>query len=155
MNKIVDLSILSIEMLTVQKPKLFFFSFHGCTSEIWKFPGPGSKLSCSCWNTSQPHQIRASSAPYPTACSNTWSSDYRERPGIEPACSVTLCQVLNLLSNNGNSKTNVFSCQIGPSKHQLIGKFIGKIDFSSSWSILAPLCEQFRRFQIYFSITAS
>ena len=28
----------------------FFFFFNGCTHSIWKFPGQGLNLSCSCYN---------------------------------------------------------------------------------------------------------
>ena len=44
----------------------------------------------------------------PTACSNVRSLTHWSRPGIEPAFSWTLCQILNPLSHNGNSCSLVF-----------------------------------------------
>ena len=45
--------------------------------------------------------IPAASVAYHAACSN--ARFHRMRPGMEPAFSQTLCQVLNLLSHNRNS----------------------------------------------------
>ena len=47
-----------------------FFLFFSCTCGIWKFPGQGLNLNCSC----DLHQ----------SCSNTRSLTYHARPGIEP-----------------------------------------------------------------------
>ena len=54
----------------------------------------------------QKHWIWAISATYATACGIPRSLTHWVRPGIEPAYSWILCQILNLLNNNGNSKTN-------------------------------------------------
>ena len=63
--------------------------------------------SCSCRLVSQPwqHQIRASSMTSATACSNAGSFTHQARPGIQPAPSLTLCQVLNPLSHKRNSSS--------------------------------------------------
>ena len=50
------------------------------------------------------HQIRATSAIYTTAHGSTRSLTHWMRPGIKPASSQTLCQVLNLLSHSRSSK---------------------------------------------------
>ena len=64
-----------------------------------------SNWSCRCQPTlqSQQCQIQATSAIYATLCGNAGV-----RPGIEPASSMTLCWVLNLLSHNGNSVARSF-----------------------------------------------
>lgn len=61
--------------------------------------------SRSCQPMPQPQQcgIRAASAIYTTAHGNTRSLTHWVRPGMEPASSRTLCQVLNLLSHNESS----------------------------------------------------
>ena len=44
------------EMQMSNKHKTGFFFFKGYTHGIWKFPGYGSKWSCSCWPIPQPQQ---------------------------------------------------------------------------------------------------
>ena len=53
------------------------------------------------------HRFGATSAAY-TACSNARSLTHWARPGIEPAASQRLCQVLYLMSHSGNSCTTSF-----------------------------------------------
>ena len=53
------------------------------------------------------------SATYPTAHSNAGSLIHCVRPGIKPTSSRTLCQVLNLLSHNGNSQSWISSKSTG------------------------------------------
>ena len=83
----------------------FFFFFLG--PQLWhvEVPSQGSHQSCSYRPTPQPqqHGIQAASEPCVLACGNTGSLTQWARPGIEPTSSWTLCQVLNLLSYNGNS----------------------------------------------------
>ena len=43
-----------------------------------------------------------------TACGNAGSLTYWVRPGIKPTSSWTLCQLLNLLSHNGNSDVHFY-----------------------------------------------
>ena len=62
-----------------------FFSFYGCTCGIWKILDWGSNQSCSCWPAPQPHQNRAASVSYATACGNARSVTLWVRPGIKPA----------------------------------------------------------------------
>ena len=69
---------------------VFFFSFfYGCTIGIWKFPGQGVNLSCSCWPTPQPQKcgIPAMSVTYTTAHSNAGFLTHWARPGIKPTSS--------------------------------------------------------------------
>ena len=77
----------------------------------------GSNWSCSCWPTSQllQHSFWATAVTYTTACGNTGSLTPWERPGIKPASSQTLSQVLGPQSHNGNcwAKTFVFKSQLG------------------------------------------
>ena len=60
---------------------------------------------------SQPwqHPIQATSVTCAAAWGNTRSLTHWAKPGIEPAAFWRQCQVLNPLSHNGNSRTNVFS----------------------------------------------
>ena len=53
-------------------------------------------------------QIWATSSTYVAACGNTGSLSHWTKPGIEPASSWTLWQVLNLLSHSGKSWKNQF-----------------------------------------------
>ena len=59
-------------------------------------------LPCSHSNTRCKPHLRVT---YATACGNTRSLTHRARTGIKPASSWILCQVLNLLTHNGNSPT--------------------------------------------------
>ena len=56
----------------------------------------------------QQHQIWAASETFTTICSNARSLTYWLRPGVKPASSWTLCQVLNQLSHNGNASYQCF-----------------------------------------------
>ena len=56
----------------------------------------------------QQHWILATSVTNVTACGNTGSLTHSVRPGIDTASSWTLCQVLNPLNHNGNSKGEIF-----------------------------------------------
>ena len=60
----------------------------------------------------QPHpqQLGIQGAPetYATACNTIGSLTHWRRPGIEPESSQTLCQVLNLVSDNGNSPSSLY-----------------------------------------------
>ena len=51
----------------------------------------------------QQHWIRATSVTYAAAGSHSGSFTHWVRPGIKPASSWTLCQILNLLGHNRNS----------------------------------------------------
>ena len=67
----------------------FFFLLFSCTHDLWMFWGQKSNPSHSC-----------------NLChsrGNTRSLTHWARPGIKPASSKTLCQVLNLLRSNRNS----------------------------------------------------
>ena len=57
----------------------------------------------------QQHQIQAASSTYIGAHGNTKSLTHCVRPGIEPASSWTVCQVLNLLSYNRNCLKMIFN----------------------------------------------
>ena len=83
-----------------------FFSFHGRTWGIWKFPGQGSDWSCSFQPTPQPQHlgIQDASVIHTTAYAKDESLTLWARPGIKPASSQTTSQVLNLLSHSGNSQ---------------------------------------------------
>ena len=89
-------------------PFFFLYSFYSCTCSIWKFSGWKSNWSCSCPPMLQPwqHWIQAASVTYTAAAGNAGSLTHWVRPGIEPICSQTLCQVLNRLSHYGNSLKN-------------------------------------------------
>ena len=69
--------------------------------------GQGLNQSCSSQPTPESEQrwIWATSVTYAAPCGNTGSFTHERRPGIEPASSHTLCQILNLLSHNRNSFT--------------------------------------------------
>ena len=90
-------------------PSVFFFFSFFFLSFLWpclQHPEvPRSNWSCSCRPTPQPQQgwIQAASTNYAAACGSTQFLTHGTRPGIEPTFSQTLCQVLNLLSHNGNS----------------------------------------------------
>ena len=47
-----------------------FFSFYSLSHGLWKFPGWGLNLNCSCQTMSQPqqHGIRAVSVTYAASC---------------------------------------------------------------------------------------
>ena len=63
----------------------------------------------------QQHPIRATSVTYTPACGNTGSLTHWVRPGIEPAFSSRLCQVLNQLIHSGNCLfiiLTIFKCTI-------------------------------------------
>ena len=115
----------------------FLFSFLHPHWGIWKFPGQGLNLSCSCWLTPQPqhHCIQATSITYAAAWGNSGSLTHRFRLGIEPASSCTLCQVLNPLSQNGNSIPDI-SCivlYIKDLPYGSISKFY--LSFNLHWNL--------------------
>ena len=98
---------------SITKIQHFFFSFYGHTWGICKFPGWGLNWNCSCWPTTQSQQcqIQAASGTHTTACSNAeffihW---------IKHTSSQILCQVLNLLSYNENSKIQHSNSNFEPS----------------------------------------
>ena len=74
---------------------------------LWHMEVPrlGVKSKLQLRSTSQPWQcqIQTVSATY-AAAHNTGSLTHWARSGMEPATSLTLCQVLNLLSHSGNSR---------------------------------------------------
>ena len=76
---------------------LVFCLLLGCSCGIWRFPGWGSKQSCSHWCMPEPQQrrIRAASATFTTAHSNAGSLTHWPRPGIEPATSWFLVGFIN------------------------------------------------------------
>ena len=86
----------------------FFFPFF-----LWPWlqymgvPGLGVESELQLWPTPQPrqYQIWAASVTYTAACSNNESLIQWARPGIEPASSWSLYQVLISPSHNGNSHT--------------------------------------------------
>ena len=89
-----------------------FFSFLAAPAAYGISWAKGSNQSCSCRPMPQPQQcwIWAAcvifAAPYNNArCLTHWV-----RPRIEPASLQRLCQVLNLLSHNGNS---IFTFMMG------------------------------------------
>ena len=94
----------------------FFFLFLWPHLQHMEVPRLGN-WSCSHRPTPQPQQcgFQAESATYTTAHSNAGSLTHWAGPGIEPASSWTLCQILNLLNHNGNSAFFFFNsfCQRG------------------------------------------
>ena len=62
----------------------------------------------------QQHQKQATSAAYTAACGNAGSLTHGARPGIEPASSWTLCQVLNPLSHNENPRVKLLRWGVSP-----------------------------------------
>ena len=84
----------------------FFFPFFFWGSQLWHIEVPrlevpvlqGSNQGCSCQPTPQPqqHQKRAASVTYTTACGNSGSLTHWAEPGMEPASSQIVPQVLNL-----------------------------------------------------------
>ena len=88
----------------------FFFNFYARTCSIWMFLGRGPKSELFCQPTPQPWQqgIQAASATYATAWGNARSLTHWARSGIEPACSRSLCRVLNTFNHNGNSLKLLF-----------------------------------------------
>ena len=71
-----------------------------------EMPRLGLKSELKLGPTQQPwqHEVWATSVTYATACSNPGSLTHWARPGIKPASSQSLCQVLNPVSHSGNSK---------------------------------------------------
>lgn len=96
----------------------FFFFFYSCTCGIQRFPGYGLNQSCSGQPIVQPQQcpIWAASSANSTACGNARSLTHWGRPGIEPASSWTLCQVLNHLSH---SRTPILQLRKRRETHKL------------------------------------
>ena len=100
---------------------IFFFFF---LRHLWhmEFPWLGVKSELQLLAHATPHQIWAPSTNYVAAFSNAWSLNHWARPGIKPASSRTLYQVLNPLSHKGNSLIELFNslclsflfCGMGP-----------------------------------------
>ena len=137
----------------------FSFSFYSLTHGLWKFPGQGLNRSCSCRPTPQPQQcrIRASSATYTTAHSNSGSLIHWARPGIKLATSWFLVRFLNHCVTTGtpppsaykqqkirakskdrkrktNSSTNCIFLHIRSSAHLKYLRSFSSIDFALSHS---------------------
>ena len=73
------ITILAIELYKFFIPFFFFFwSFQGCTLNVWRFPSWGSNWSRSCRPSPQPqqHGIRAASETYTTTHGNAGSLTY-------------------------------------------------------------------------------
>ena len=86
-----------------------FFFFLLATSAGWHMAdhrlGVKSELQLRTTPQAQQHQIQATSVTYAAASGNVRSLTHWVTPGIKCTSSRTLCQVLNLLSHNGNSKS--------------------------------------------------
>ena len=74
----------------------FFWLFRAASEAYGRFPGWGLNQSCSHRPTPQPqpHQIRAASVTNTTAHGNAESLTHGARPGIEPATSWFLVDLL-------------------------------------------------------------
>ena len=87
------------------------FSFYGCIWDLWNSQVRGliRATAAILQPTPQPQQqqIQATCVTYRAGCTNARSLTHWVRPGIGPASSQTPCQVLNLLSHNGNSCVNI------------------------------------------------
>ena len=114
MNK--DLSFLVPYCMTLSNYFCLFFGFRAAPLAYGSSWARGSNWSCSCWPMPQPqqHSFWATSATCATACGNAGSLTPWARPGIEPASSQPLYQVLNLLSHNRNSPVNIAGCHQVP-----------------------------------------
>ena len=91
---------------TTSFTKKTFFFFFAAILWLMEVPRMGLTWSCSCSPTPQPQQhcIWATAETYAAACGNARSLAHWARLGIKPASSWRLCQFLNPLSDNGNSK---------------------------------------------------
>ena len=78
-----------------------FFSF--LPQHLWHMDVSRLEIESELQLRPTPSQIRAASSIYTAARGNAGSSSHCVRPGIKPASSQTLCQVLNPLNHNGNS----------------------------------------------------
>ena len=116
---------------------IFFFFFFFCLEpHLWyvEVPGLGGKSQLQVRATPQPqqHQNWTTSAPHTAACSNARSLNHWVRPGIEPTSSWTLCQALNPLRHNENSRRciSIHVCNISrEEKHGTSGSG----SYSSFW----------------------
>ena len=95
----------------------FFFFFFWPQLQHMEIPGLGLKLELQLpayptgTATQDLNQIWAASASYTTAWGNTRALTHSVRPGSNP-CPQGLCQVLNLLSHNGNSLWMYFKAEL-------------------------------------------
>ena len=108
--------VLWVRVYSESVSKLFFkkLSFYSHICSMWKFLGQRLNLELHLQPMLQPQQlqIRAVFETHAAGCSNAESLTHGVRPGIKPTSSWTLCQVLTLLSHNGNSCSSHFELGI-------------------------------------------
>ena len=95
-------------MLEEIKAVFFFFFFPYASPPAYGSSQTRSLIwSCSFWAYTTATAKRA--LTHATTCSNARSLNRWVRPWIKPASSQILCEVLNLLSHNGNSRNKGFN----------------------------------------------